>query len=124
MRMTWTPLLFFLLVATFALSFAQQGPKESTKLSGTYLGQPPPGDKAELFAPGVVSSEYFEHSSPVFTPDLKEIYWSTIIDKNNETVARPIFFMKIVDGVWTRPEVPGFAKKFACSESPFISPDG
>jgi len=36
---------------------------------GPYLGQKPPGDVPELFAPGVVSSVYIEHSSAVFTPD-------------------------------------------------------
>ncbi len=117
-------LLVLLTALTGGISLSQQGQTAFPKLSGPYLGQKPPGDRAELFSPGVVSSEYFEHSSPVFTPDLKEIYWSTIIDKNDQTVARPIFFMKMVDGVWTRPEVPAFAKTFACSESPFITPDG
>jgi hypothetical protein len=80
---------------------------------------------AELFAPGIVSTRYFEHSSPVFTPDLKEIYWSTqIYDENGTDTARPIFYMKEINGVWSKPEVPPFAKPFACSENPFIAPDG
>jgi len=114
-----------LVLAVTGLSFAQQGPTEFPKLSGPYLGQKPPGDRAELFGPGVVSTGYFEHSSPVFTPDLKEIYWSTQIhEANGRDTARPILFMKESGGVWSKPEVPSFAKAFACAESPFIAPGG
>ena len=112
------------MTAVCGLSFAQESKAEFPKIAGPYLGQKPPGDTAEPFAPGIVSGGDFEHSSPVFTPDLKEIYWSTIIDRNGRTVARPILYMKMTDGVWSRPEIPPFAKPFACSESPFITPDG
>ncbi len=117
-------LLVLLISALRGLLLSQPGETAFPRLAGHYLGQKPPGDKAELFAPGIVSTGQFEHSSPVFTADLKEIYWSAIIEENGKTTARPIFFMKMTNGVWTRPEVPSFAKGFACSESPFISPDG
>ncbi len=50
-------------------------------LRGPYLGQKPPGDVPELFAPGIVSDVYFEHSGAVFTPDGKELFWSTAINE-------------------------------------------
>ncbi len=112
------------LAVACGLLCAPQGKADFPKLTGPYLGQKPPGDTAELFGPGIVSGGDFEHSSPVFTPDLKEIYWSTIIDRNRETVARPIFYMKMVDGVWTKPEIPTFARQFVCTESPFITSGG
>ena len=116
---------FIFLVALCGLSFSQQNQAGFPKLSGPYLGQKPPGDQAQLFAPGIVSTGYFEHSSPVFTPDLKEIYWSTqIYDENGAPTLRPILFMKEVNGVWSQPEIPSFAKEFGCSDSPFTSPDG
>lgn len=94
-------------------------------LSGPYLGQTPPGDRALLFAPGTVSTGHFEHSSPVFTPDLKEIYWSVqIADESGRDTAKPILFMKETGGRWSRPEVAPFAKAFACAESPFVEPGG
>lgn len=96
----------------------------SQKLSGVFLGQKPPGTTAQLFAPGIVSSQFFEHSSPVFTPDLKEIYWSTQIEENGKDAIKPILYMKLLDGFWTKPEIPLFAKKFSCCENPFITPDG
>lgn len=116
--------LFVLLLSAGDPSFAQQVKAEFPRMTGPYLGLKSPGDTPELFAPGIVSTGHFEHSSPVFTPDLKEIYWSTIIEENGETTARPIHYMKMIDGVWSKPEIPSFARPFACSESPFISPDG
>ena len=116
--------LFVLIMAMCDCSCAQQSKAEPPRPTGPYLGQKPPGDTSELFAPGIVSTGNFEHSSPVFTRDLKEIYWSTIIEESGVTTARPIFHMKMISGVWSEPEIPSFAKKFACSESPFISPEG
>ncbi len=43
-------------------------------LTGPYLGQKPPGLTAEVFAPGVVSTELYELFS-AFTPDMKEFYF-------------------------------------------------
>jgi len=122
MRTEAKPLVLLLLVCV--MPPAGPGRAEFPRHAGPYLGQKPPGERAELFAPGIVSTGHFEHSSPVFTPDLTEIYWSAIIEENGTTTARPIFFMKMIDGVWSRPEIPEFAKPFACTESPFISPDG
>lgn len=102
----------------------QTGQNDFPVLKGPYLGQKEPGDKAELFAPGIVSTGNFEHSSPVFSPDLTEVYWSTIIEENKVTVLRPTYYMKMVNGVWTEPEIPTFGKKFPCCENPFITPDG
>ena len=41
---------------------------------GPYLGQKPPGLIAEVFAPGVVTTEHMEFFGS-FTPDLKEFYF-------------------------------------------------
>jgi len=94
------------------------------KLTGPYLGQTPPGITPVLFAPGIVSTDCFEHSSPVFTPDLSEIYWSTIVEENGKTVSRPTYYMKMADGRWSIPQIPSFGNNFLCCENPFISPDG
>ncbi len=97
---------------------------EFPKLTGLYLEQTPPETTPVLFAPGMVSTGYFEHSSPVFTPDLTEIYWSTIIEENGRTVSRPTYYMKMTNGIWSKPQIPTFGKNFLCCENPFISPDG
>ncbi len=113
-----------LLLLMCDLAVSQQTPPKHTTLTGPYLGQKPPGMTAELFAPGVVSTGNFEHSSPVFTPDLTEIYWSTILEENGDVVSRPTYYMKMVNGVWSEPQIPAFGKKFLACENPFIVPDG
>jgi Tol biopolymer transport system component len=122
MKILFIASVLLLLVGT--ISSAQQTTADFPKLTGPYLGQTPPGNKAELFAPGVVSTGNFEHSSPVFTPDRTEIYWSTIIEENGTTVSRPTYYMKLANGVWSKPEIPSFGKSYPTCEYPFVSPDG
>ena len=43
-------------------------------LKGPYLGQTPPGMKAEIFAPGIISTGFNEHGIS-FTNDGKELYF-------------------------------------------------
>ena len=107
-----------------AFVYCQTTLKDFPVLTGPYLGQKPPGLVPEMFAPGIVSTGNHEHSSPVFTPDLKEIYWSTVLRENGKFVGRPTYFMKMINGVWNKPEIPIFSKNFTTCENPFISPDG
>ena len=94
------------------ISHAQQG--DFPILKGPYLGQKPPGDTPELFAPDIFDQE--AHSTAVFSPDGKELYWNLMSSKQ-------ILFMKMENNKWSAPqEVP-----FALSEGtgdPALSPDG
>lgn len=83
-----------------------------------YLGQVPPRDKAELFAPEII--KHLAHSSPAFTPDGKEIYWSTV-SENGEP--RKIYFMRYENSHWSKPEIAPFSGKYH-DDQPFISHDG
>jgi len=82
------------------------------KLTGPYLGQKPPGEKPQLFLPGIISNCDL-HSGVYFSPYGKEVYYS--ISKESQ---HTIMFMKEENGRWTRPKslCPGLA--------PFLSPDG
>ena len=88
-------------------------------LTGEYLGQSPPGRRAELFAPGIVSTGM--HTRDVaMTPDGQEIYFGTVVGGLSV-----IMETKLVDGYWTRPEVAPFAANPALLDlEPAISPDG
>jgi L-ascorbate metabolism protein UlaG (beta-lactamase superfamily) len=44
-------------------------------LSGDYFGQTPPGATPEVFARGIVSTEYQDHGPPTFSPDGNEVFW-------------------------------------------------
>jgi hypothetical protein len=59
------------LILVVRSSFGQQ----FTDLQGDYVGQTPPGDTPVVFAPGIVSTVYMEHSAPTFSPDGNEVFW-------------------------------------------------
>ncbi|NOQ25448.1 MAG: hypothetical protein GQ564_08800 [Bacteroidales bacterium] len=95
----------------------------TTVLSGQenswkYFGQTPPDRSAELFAPKIIN--HLAHSSPTFTPDNREIYWSTV-GENNET--RKIFFVKFEDNKWSETRLAQFSGNYH-DDQPFISHDG
>jgi hypothetical protein len=97
---------------------------EYLKPKGDYLGQARPGSEPRLFAPGIVSTEAYEHGSAVFSKDLTEIYWTRNIEENGRPITRRILMMASREGLWDRPQIPDFTKFFAFCEDPFITPDG
>jgi hypothetical protein len=93
-----------------------------TMLTGvSYLGQAPPGDTAELFAPGIVSNG-FNNRDMAMMPDGSEFYFA--VNMRNFELST-IFTIQQTDGGWNGPYVPPFARdqnmKFL---EPAISPDG
>ncbi len=57
---------------------------KTSELNSPYLGQKPPGLIPEPFAPGIVTTEYYEYSG-VFTPDIKEFYFIRNGGKHEES---------------------------------------
>ena len=117
-----TKLKFFLsLLLLFSINLsAQEKIKEFPKLTGPYLGQTPPGTTAELFAPGVLSTIAHEHSSPAFSPDGKEVYYSVFYPGVPIEV---IMFRRFERGEWSEPEVAPFSGR--CRDGqPAFSNDG
>ena len=92
---------------------------EFPELSGSYLGQTPPGRSPVLFAPGVVSTGMYERDTAI-TPGGDELYYGLAFGQI-VTVMRT----RLENGRWTEPSVAPFA-----SESdyfyfePCLSPDG
>jgi len=91
-------------------------PPRFPDLEGEYLGQKKPGEKPEIFALGLVSSVDYEHSSPAFSPDGREVLWTSISDQMN------IFRMRLENGRWTAPQQGAFSGFEDCY--PRFSPDG
>ncbi len=106
------------LVALLLRKGASQAPPEFPVLKGDYLGQEKPGNTPLMFAPGIVSGHHFssEHSPAVFSPDLKEVYWT-------KQFRGPILCMKQENGVWSPPEPASFCSEYGDGE-PIFSPDG
>ena len=78
-------------------------------------------DSAELFAPGVISSDSFEHSAPAFSPDGRTAVWS-IVEMPNWKAS--ILEMRYEDNRWSAPERPTFSDTTASDIYPSFSPDG
>jgi ankyrin repeat protein/L-ascorbate metabolism protein UlaG (beta-lactamase superfamily) len=94
-------------------------------LIGDYLGQTPPAGKAELFAPGIVSSVWGLHSTAVFSPDGNEVYWAPMMTFPGEIYSRGgLLMMKRVAGRWTAPAWAPFSGPELNDDVPFFSLDG
>ncbi len=96
---------------------ADQGPPSFPVLRGPYLGQAPPGEEPELFAPGIVSTLRMEHGPAIFPADGREAYWTRAGGGGD------VMMMRVEDGRWTAPralDLSGLANE----EMPALSPDG
>lgn len=83
-----------------------------------YFGLKPPGLTPKVFAPDIIN--HLAHSSPSFTTDGKEIYWSTV-SGDNET--RKIFYVKFENNKWSKPILASFSGNYH-DDQPFITHDG
>jgi Tol biopolymer transport system component len=87
------------------------------ELRGAYLGQSPPGEVPEIFAPGMISTEVSELNC-AFTPDLKEVYFTVRREGVNT-----IMVVRLKGGLWADREVVEFSGKYS-DVDPFVSSDG
>jgi hypothetical protein len=113
----------FLFILVFLIGNCSEK-NDSPVLKGSYLGQKPPGDKPELFAPGIISTGFHEHSFPSFSPAGDEVLWTTgMISNYIFKFPIKILSIKMKNGIWSDPEFAGLS---SCSESfeAFFSPDG
>ncbi len=87
---------------------------EAQVIEGPYLGQTPPGPIAEPFAPGIVTTEFYEFNG-VFTPDLKEFY---LIRSGGVHEKPSLVVFKNINNRWYESVVS------SRKGTPFIAPDG
>ena len=112
---------YFIITVSMLFIFSHCAQQEKLHvLRGTYFGQKPPGMTPEIFAPGVITTEYHEHSSPAFSLDGTEVYWSVFINFYGPQV---ILTMQQEDGVWNQPEVAPFSGQYT-DGNPCFFPDG
>jgi hypothetical protein len=93
-----------------------------TVRGGEYFGQRKPGIIPEVFAPGVVSTVYLEHSAVAFSPDGKEAYWTGDFRDVGRTEGR-IFCAIQENGIWSSPRMASFSENLNCY-NPVFSNDG
>ncbi len=113
--------LVFISLFLFAGFASGQGDANRNKLEGLYYGQKPPGDRAVLFAPGVISLEGRYEYALSFSPDGKEILFSAEVPDQPAAV----YFCRIEDGQWSKPRKVSLSggKKKSEMEA-FFTPDG
>jgi hypothetical protein len=121
-----SPVVLLTLLPLFGLAACGPGPSATAGspafpvLTGEYLGQTPPGDVPELFAPGIVTTGIYTRDVAM-TPDGSQIYFGVLLG----TASAIIETHRGPDGVWSAPEVAPFSRdsRFFNLE-PHISPDG
>ena len=102
------------------LAGADKGRAQYTKLKGEYFGQKKPGNKPEIFAPGVISNLVNGHSNVTFSPDGKEAFWTEWnLTESGYDDGCTLLHSVIENGYWTIPEV--IMKK---GDTPIFSVDG
>jgi len=100
---------------------ADQSPRRWPPIEGEYVGQKKPGKKAELFAPGIISSPLWEHSPLVFSRDGREVYWSVV---SKDSARGIILTMKMKNGYWPEPKPLPFSQWEFRDICPNLSSDG
>jgi len=81
---------------------------------GPYLAQTPPGSSPVRFAPSIVRGDL--HSSPVFTPDGREVYWAL--------QGAVIMTSRVEGGAWTQPRRLELSPTMTDYRDPCLSPSG
>ena len=76
---------------------------DRTEFSGPYLGQDPPGLQAEVFAPGIVSTDAEEVMYGFFNDGSLLFFERIGRDFDGDWIDAPLFRMEMNDGVWNEP---------------------
>lgn len=98
-------------------------PDDFPILKGPFLGQKPPGEKPEIFAPGIISTEAEEFGC-CFSPDGTEFYFTRItVDSELKQRRMTIMYSRLSENGWLKPERAPFCGDYAEGE-PNFSPVG
>jgi hypothetical protein len=71
-----------------------------------YPDQKPPGMVAQVFAPGIISTDAIEHSSPALSPDGKTVLWAIMKMPSYQT---RLLEMNFANNKWSLPHAPSFS---------------
>lgn len=117
--------IYFAILFVYIFSFGSHAQQDKfAVLTGPYLGQKPPGIIPEIFAPGIISTGFHEHSFPSFSPDGKEVLWMHTFSSNYKyEFPNAILSMREIDNRWSEPTYVDFSLK-PTSGGAFFAPDG
>ena len=92
-----TVALFGLATSALAVTTNSYG-RDFPSLEGPYMGQTPPGMTAEVFGPGIVSTEAWDGEA-VFAPDIQEFYFTTM---GGKYARRTVIGFRQEDNAWKK----------------------
>lgn len=112
--------ILFIIILVSGSFINAQNKNEFPVLKGDYLGQIPPDSTPLVFARGIISDNYQQHSVPSFSPDGNEVLWQTNRRPETEDGKWLTYSMtmKRTGGIWAAPEITPY------SSMPFFSTDG
>lgn len=90
--------------------------QENTSL---FFGQNIPVDSPTVFADGIVTYEFMNHSSVTISKDINEMYWSKWYNYESR---QEIVYSELNDDKWSKPKVASFSGQYS-DDVPFLSPD-
>lgn len=116
-----TGLFLWILLAAFwgNMCTGGLGASDSPVLKGPYLGQKPPGMTPELFAPGIICTNYIETAS-AFSKDGKLFVFRR---HANQGTYPDIYMMREKNKRWTKPVLLSFQGQYRAGDFTF-APDG
>lgn len=98
----------FLVLSCLPGCGAGDPPGDEKRPTGPYLGERPPGRVPAVFARGTISTAAHEHSSPTFSPDGREVYWS-LWRRPDKGEPQVIMVSTLERDGWTSPRVAPFS---------------
>lgn len=107
------------IICIFLIFSSMAGQDKFPDLKGPYLGQPPPGNKAVLFAPGLLSSEETSPLGMTVTPDGQQIYYTLFKGPGQGT----IMCTSLQNGKWIKPQIAPFSGNYSDFDIN-LAPDG
>ena len=90
-------------------------------LKGPYLGQKPPGMKAEIFAIGIISTEANEDMYGFYNDGSLFLFERSTPNFEKDWIYIPVYRTEIKEGVWTKPQKSNITGKpwfYEYSEAP------
>lgn len=95
-------------ILVLGISCSHQNRDDFTALRGPYLGQTPPGMKAELFDPGI----FPEGESQGCSGFLKEgtVFVFGSMRPHSDWRIRPVYLMEMKNGQWTKPRIAPYSE--------------
>ncbi|MCP4725316.1 MAG: hypothetical protein GY863_09785, partial [bacterium] len=98
---------YYLLLSILILTGCARG-DDFPMLSGPYLGQRPPGMKAEIFNPGIFPENEFQYCSGFLNNGTVFVFTSMRRGANRRL--RPTYITELKNDKWTEPEIAPFSE--------------